>query len=158
MRDTPPDSPRHAAILLRQSLSQLNRGLRGAAPLAPATPAMLSVLGWLMRRGELTPSELAGLEGVRLQTLTRLLAALERAAWVVRRIDPEDARRSRLRLTAAGARLLTAHVRRREASLERAIAATLDSDEQRCLRQACALLERIAGQLQAGRRAAAGTA
>lgn len=144
-----PTSPRHSAIVLREALTRLQRGLRDALPAQAATPAQLSVLGLLFRHGELTPGELARREGVRQQTLTRLLATLEAEGWVARVADADDGRRRPLSLTAAGRKLLAGYVHRREASLERAIASELDEDEQRLLLEACRLLDRLGAQLQA---------
>ena len=142
-------SPRHSAVVLRESLSRLNRSLRNALPPIGATPSQLGVLGYLFRHGELTPTELAQQAGVRLQTLTRLLALIEAEGWATRHADATDGRRQRLRLTTAGARLLTTYVHQREASLEASIASSLSADEQRTLLEACALMDRLSARLQA---------
>ena len=62
----------------------------------------LSVLSRLGRQGAMSPTELARGEGVRLQSLTRLIAELEAEGWVRRSDDPADGRRSLLALTPAG--------------------------------------------------------
>lgn len=144
---TPRPSPRHGAIALRASVSQLSRAMRSALPACDASVAQLSVLGLLHRHGALSPTELARREGVRLQTLTRLLASLESEGWATRHADARDGRRSVLRLTAGGARLLAAQVRRREASLEAAISRRLSPAEQQALLGACTLIERLAADL-----------
>ena len=134
----------HAAIRLRATIAHLGRGLRAeAAPDGPGA-AKLGVLGHLYRSGPMTPTRLAASERVRLQTLTRLLAELEAERLVVRKPDPQDARRSLLSLTQAGVRLLTADVHRRESSLAKAIAQRLDAAECARLIAACELIDRIA--------------
>ena len=140
-------APRHVAVELRAATSQLMRAMRATLPTSGASMAQLSVLGQLYRHGDLAPTDLARLEGVRLQTLTRLLATLEEQGWARRQADPADGRRSVLQLTPRGARLLGDHVHRREASLERAITETLSASERRTLLDACALLSRLAAEL-----------
>jgi DNA-binding MarR family transcriptional regulator len=138
----------HCAVRLHAATTRLGRQLRALAPSADLTVAGVSVLGLLMRHGPLAPSVLAAHEGVRQQTLTRLLAELERAGLVRRDADPGDARRTLLSLTREGARRLGAQVRQREAALERAIS-TRPAAERRALLDACALLEDLASQLAA---------
>jgi DNA-binding MarR family transcriptional regulator len=101
-----------------------------------------------MRHGALAPTEIATHEGVRPQTLTRLLAELETAGLVQRHADPADARRTLLSLTRAGAHRLGAQVRQREAVLQRAIAALPARDRSRLL-AACDLLDELASALAA---------
>jgi len=148
------DDPRHCAIRLHAATARLGRALRAATAAPSAGAAALSVLGLLHRQGELAPSQLARLEGVRLQTLTRLLAELEEAGLVRRRPDPADARRGLLSLTRAGARALATHVHGRQASLQAALAEALTGPQRRALLAACELIERVAAQLQAERSAA----
>lgn len=137
----------HLAIRLRATVSQLTRRLRNGTGTDSPGAAKLGVLGQLYRLGPLTPTALAQREQVRLQTLTRLLAELDGAGLVRRRPDPHDARRTLLTLTAAGTRVLTADVRRREASLAAAIVDRLSEDEQAALRDACELVDRLADGL-----------
>jgi DNA-binding MarR family transcriptional regulator len=139
---------RHCAVRLHSATTRLGRQLRSLAPPAELTAAGLSVLGLLARHGALAPSTIAAHEGVRQQTLTRLLADLEGAGLVRREADPGDARRSLLSLTREGARRLSAQVRQREASLEQAIAALPAADRRRLL-DACELLEELASRLAA---------
>ncbi len=145
---------RHCAVRLHAATTRLGRQLRALAPPADLTAAGLSVLGLLLRHGALAASEIAVHEGVRQQTLTRLLADLEAARLVQRRPDAQDARRSLLSLTREGARRLAAQVRQREASLQHAIEA-MDPPGRERLLDACELLETLASQLAARTAAAA---
>jgi DNA-binding MarR family transcriptional regulator len=138
--------PHHCAVRLHTATTRLGRQLRALAAPAEVTAAGLSVLGLLTRHGPLAPTEIAAHEGVRLQTLTRLLAELETAGLVRRQADPADARRTLLSLTRAGAHRLGAQVRQREAVLQRAIAA-LPARERSRLLAACDLLDEIASAL-----------
>jgi len=138
----------HASIRLRATVAQLTRRLRATAAESDSPgAAKLGVLGQLYRLGQLTPTQLAGHERVRLQTLTRLIAELETEGLVVRDPHPNDARQSLLSLTKAGIRMLTADVHRREASLARAIASQLSAAECERLVDACALMDRLAAAM-----------
>jgi len=141
------DRSAHAAIRLRATVSHLTRRLRAlASPDGPGA-AKLGVLGQLYRVGPLTPTRLAQCERVKLQTLTRLLAELEADKLIKRRPDPHDARQTVLSLTAAGVRVLTADVHRREAALAAAIDAVLSPTESARLVAACALIDRVADRM-----------
>jgi DNA-binding MarR family transcriptional regulator len=140
-------SATHVAVRLRASVSALMRRLRSDATPAALAPAKWSVLAQLHRLGPLAPSDLARHERVRLQTLTRLLAEIERDGWVERTADASDGRRRVLSLTRAGRALLAAEVHRREASLRLAVQRQLTSAERATLLGACALLDRIADAL-----------
>ncbi|VTU24464.1 MarR family winged helix-turn-helix transcriptional regulator [Variovorax sp. PBL-E5] len=146
MPKTPADTL-HVAIRLRAAVSELTRHLRVQATGDLPGSAKLSVLGQLYRRGPLTPTQLALHERVKLQTLTRLLAELEAEGSVARRRHDSDARQTVLSLAAAGARLLTAEVHRREASLASALDVRLSSAERAQLLAACDLIDRVADGL-----------
>ena len=148
MASTIPD-PAQCASRLRTSVSQLTRQLRSgsAAPDGPSV-AKLSVLGQLHRHGPCTPTTLAGLERVKLQSLTRLLAELEAEGWIGRTPHPTDGRQWLLSLTAEGIRRLKALMRSREAALAEVISATLDADQRALLLQACGLIDGIAAALE----------
>ena len=141
---TPPDDPAHVAIRLRASVSHLGRQLRAGMPVQALGTAALGALSQLYRRGALTPTQLAQHEGVKLQTLTRLLAELEAAGHISRRPHGRDGRQSVLALTPRGARLLTAEAQRREASLAAVLVERLAPAERAVLLRACDLIDRIA--------------
>lgn len=138
----------HASIRLRATVAQLTRHLRALAAEGDGPgAAKLGVLGQLYRLGELTPTQLARHERVRLQTLTRLIAELESDRLVARTAHPDDARQSLLSLTTPGIRVLTADVHRREASLARAITSQLSAAECERLVEACALMDRLSAAM-----------
>ncbi len=137
----------HAAIRLRATVSHLTRQLRTlTAPDGPGA-AKLGVLGQLYRFGPMTPTRLAQCERVKLQTLTRLLAEVEAEKLIRRRLHPRDARQTLLSLTAAGVRVLTADIHRREASLADVIAQRLSAAEQASLLESCRLIDRLGDAL-----------
>lgn len=137
----------HTAIRLRTSLFGLMRQLRQAQPADAIGSARLGVLGALYRLGPMTPTALAAHERVRLQTLTRLLAELEAEGWIVRAPHPDDGRQSMLSLAKLGARRLSADLRRREASLARAIETALTPAQQAALLKACTAIDAVAEAL-----------
>ena len=137
----PPAAPLRRAVLV------LARRLRPALQGDGLTPAKLSVVGQLYRSGPLGPSQLAAREGVKMASLTRLVAALEGEGWVGRTAHPTDGRRSVLDLTARGRERLIASAQVADAALAEAIARVVDVDELPVLLQACGLLERIGDAL-----------
>jgi DNA-binding MarR family transcriptional regulator len=100
MADEPLGSA-HSALCLRlmQVFPRVIRGMRrwqdGAAPQAPAPlgPRHVAALQQL-RGGPVTVGELASRLGLTLPTVSGVLADLDRAAFVERRPDPGDRRRT----------------------------------------------------------------
>ena len=133
-----------SAVRLRTAMSNLQRRLRPTGRDGGPSIAKLSALGQLHRAGALPAAELARREGVKPQTLTRLLAELEAEGWLARTPHPVDGRQALLKLTRNGSALLGREMRRREAALTAAIAAELSEPEQALLRDACALIDRLA--------------
>lgn len=131
------------AARLRVAVSFLGRRLRPSAPRAGLSVAKLSVLGQLYRFGPCTPSDVAAREGVKLQSLTRMLADLEAEGWLAREAHASDGRQSVLSLTPLGRKRLAAEVHEREAALAEVIEAALKPAERARLLQACALLDRL---------------
>jgi DNA-binding MarR family transcriptional regulator len=78
------------------------------------------------------------------QSLTRVLASLERQNLAVRQPDDRDRRRSLLAITEAGRQALAWDMRQRDAWLARAMALQLTRAEQELLRIAGELLDRLA--------------
>jgi DNA-binding MarR family transcriptional regulator len=133
----------HALIAseLRVVLGQLVRRLRSEnrLPLSQGT-----VLGRLDREGASGVSALALAERVRPQSMAQTVSDLERDGLIVRRRDPSDGRRMVVELTASGSETLQAERRQREGWLARAIVEQLSAKEQAALRDAVAVLRRLA--------------
>ncbi len=70
------------------------------------TPVQFKVLRWLTRDPEANMSTVAGLLGVRPQTVTPIVDTLEKAGWVRRVRSTADRRESLLLVTPKGKRLL----------------------------------------------------
>jgi len=95
----------------------------------------------------MTQTDLAYREGVKLQSLTRLLAELESDGWLVRKAHASDGRQSLLTLTPSGATRLTSAVRDCVAALAKIIKRNLSADERALLLKACDLLDGIGDAL-----------
>lgn len=132
------------AIRLRSAVTRLSRQLRSGLQRNGLSAASLSLLGQLHRFGPMTPTELAGREKVRLQSLTRLLAELESAGWLERAPHADDGRRSLVSLSAKGRRRLADAAQAGEASIAKTMATALSAAQRTTLFEACALLETLA--------------
>jgi DNA-binding MarR family transcriptional regulator len=126
---------------LRETLGRLIRRLR-AEPGPPL--GQHAVLGRLDRVGPASISELAAESRMRPQSMAQTVKDLEDAGLVARRPDPNDGRRSFVELTPAGLQLVLDTRAAREDWLTRALDAELDEREREALREALALLARVA--------------
>jgi DNA-binding MarR family transcriptional regulator len=132
------------AAVVRQGVTRLGRRLRMERPDRGEPGIQLSVLSLLLRRGPMTPGQIAAVERVQPQSLTRTFASLEAEQFVTRATHPEDARRSVLAITEEGRRTLRRDVRQCDSWLARAMAEHLTDTERGLLRLAGGLLERLA--------------
>lgn len=134
------------AETLRWGVSRLASRLRAEQPGAgrPLTRLAASVLANLRHSGALTPSELAAIEGLQTQSLTRVLNDLEDQGRIRRSRSEVDARRQNIEITDAGRQALREHVRDGNAWLAAALRATLSPAERGVLRIAAGLLEQVA--------------
>lgn len=142
-----PTDTEHCAVRLRAAVMHLARQLRTDMQRDGLGSSALSVLGLLYRVGTMSPTELARREGVKLQSLTRLLAGLESEGWIERTTSPADARQSLLSISRRGITRLGAAVRGGERSLAAAIESRLSADEQDLLLRACTLLDTLGAAL-----------
>jgi DNA-binding MarR family transcriptional regulator len=127
---------------LRETLGRLIRRLRaspGALPVAHST-----VLSRLDRDGPAGTSDLAAAERMRPQSMAQTVHDLEAAGFISRRPDPDDGRRALVELTPAGLEALTGARARREDWLNEVLERDFTAAERKTLRDALALLERIA--------------
>lgn len=139
--------PSACAHRLRRVVSLLARPLRPKLQAEGITAAKLSVIGQLRFVGPMTATELAVREGVKIQSLTRLLAELEESEWITRGAHPTDGRQIVLSLSPSGMALLKRAGEQVDASLAQVIAEQLTVEEQAQLLAACVLLERLAKSL-----------
>jgi DNA-binding MarR family transcriptional regulator len=131
------------AVALRRGALRLARRLRRERGEAGLSSAKLSVLAVLHRGGEMTARQIADLERLQPQSLTRTLQALEADGLVRRRPDPDDRRRARLAITERGVDALAFDMALRDAWLAAALD-QLTPAERGVLALAAELMERIA--------------
>jgi len=132
------------AVRLRRAVSALQRRLRAQDPDGGIPPTSLAVLARLMRTGVTSASEIAALESLQPQSLTRALKSLAHDGLIDRWVDADDRRRTSIAITAKGEALLRATIRERVVWLARVMATRLTADEVATLRAAAAIIERIA--------------
>jgi DNA-binding MarR family transcriptional regulator len=137
-----------AALLLRHA-TRLTRRLRLTRPADGLGLSRLGILARLHEDGPATASALAEYLGLQPQSLTRLLAAVEKAGLINRRPDLTDRRQSRIELTVAGKRLLADDLGKRSLRLGHAMSLALTSSEQELLRIAAGLMDRLASAIEA---------
>jgi DNA-binding MarR family transcriptional regulator len=126
---------------LRETVGRLVRRLRAE----PGPPLhILAVLGALDRGGPTGVSDLAAAHHMRPQSMAQTVREMESAGLVTRRPDPGDRRRAFVELTAAGEEMILASRAAREDWLEQTLERVLDADERRLLREAIAVLVRVA--------------
>ena len=134
------------ATRLRLAVTRTARRLRQEAG-TDLTPSLSAALATVERRGPLTPSELAAIEGVRRPTATKLVAKLAGAGLVERAGDPSDGRVSLVSITPAGSALLHKMRMRKNAYLARRLRELPPADVA-ALERAAEVLE---GLLEGGR-------
>jgi DNA-binding MarR family transcriptional regulator len=120
----------------------MNRRLRQERQ-SDLTPTQLSVLVSVRQIGPATPSAIAAHERVRPPSITRTLTHLLEAGLVTREPHPDDGRQVLVAVSAEGVTVLDAERSRRDQWLAHELA-TLTTDERTTLREAAALLERLA--------------
>ena len=108
------------------------------------TLLQLAVLAELNNTGPITPGQLAAVQRVQPQSLTRVLATLEARGLLARQADPGDGRRALLAITDDGAPDLRRDAEPAIAWLAQAMAAQLTPTEQELLRLAGELMDRLA--------------
>lgn len=129
------------ASQVRKTASRLHRKLRPNLRRDGISMGKLSVIAQVSRRPGMTPTELAEHEGVKVQTLTRLLAELEADGWLLREAHPTDGRQTILSLTPKGKKRLFDAVGESEAAFAHVIAANVSAEDRAVLLRACAILD-----------------
>ena len=147
----PPKRLASDAALLRSAVSGLQRRLRAQDDNGNISPTGLGILGRLLRTGVANATEIAQLEHLQPQSLTRALKSLHDDGLIDRWIDEDDRRRTSLAITAKGEALLRETIRKRIAWLAHVMESRLTPEERETIRAAALLMERIAGGADATR-------
>lgn len=129
-RATPPAPPTPVVVAdrLHSAAIHLLRALRREDAKLGVGPAKLSALSVLVFGGPRSIGALARAEQVRLPTMSRLVAALERDGLATRVPDPTDGRASHVYPTALGRSVLRRGRGRRVRTLARRLAALPEAD------------------------------
>jgi DNA-binding MarR family transcriptional regulator len=141
-----PPQPDTAALAgeLRVALAQLVRRLREQADGMDLTRSQSSVLLRLERDGAATATALARAEGVRPQSMAKIVQALESAGLVSGAPDPRDGRKTLLSITEAAREEFRTGRLAKEDWLTRALDTTLSPAEIAQLASTPGLLRRLA--------------
>ena len=146
--DTILDSNLDTASLLHRSSGRLLRVLRAFRPENGVSLTKFSVLARLYQDGVTTATGLAAFLRIQPQSITRLLAELERDGRIERRPNMNDRRQSLIEITTTGSQLLLEEVREQQATLARLINRSLTPIEQEMLRLAALLMDRLATEME----------
>ena len=130
--------------LVLQAVLRLAREMRQSAQDGELTGSALILLGSLHRGGAMSAVELARREGLQPQSLSRLLARLDKQGLIARAVDPDDARRHVIAITQAGTTLLMEQIVKRRDWLTDRMAERLNMAERTTLLDAAALMLRLA--------------
>lgn len=137
------------ATRLRVAIIRLYRRLR-LQSLAGISPAQASALGSVNRLGTPTLGELAAVEQVQPPTMTRIAVGLEEAGLVARLADGVDRRVVRIKITAAGRRMVE-RIRALESAYLASQLAALPPPEREAAAALVTLLEHLLTPAEGGR-------
>ncbi|MBO1332214.1 MarR family winged helix-turn-helix transcriptional regulator [Streptomyces sp. VRA16 Mangrove soil] len=126
---------------LRRKLRAQLGGTDGEIELSPA---QASVLARLDKTGPASASDLATIEGVRPQSMAKVVIALEEVGFVVRTPDPGDRRRQLVTLTESGLARRKGDREARRAWLARALDEHGTEEQIQAVITAMALLDEVA--------------
>ncbi len=129
---------------LARAVARLNRRLRQERQ-SDLTPTQMSVLGSISILGSSTPGAIAAHERVQPPSITRTLACLLDEGMVVRAPHPDDGRQVLISVSEQGEAVLAAERDRRDLWLSQGLD-EMNVDERRTLKEAAALLERLAAR------------
>ena len=134
------------AAELTKAMTRLRARLRSesAPEEMPWTWSQLSTVARLVEEGPSTASALAQAEHVRRQSMAETLEALRGLGLIVTEKDPDDGRKTLISASAEGRMLFTKMPAAREAWLAAVMRRLLQPEEQRVLRQAAEIMNRIA--------------
>ena len=130
---------------LRVAVRRFLTRLRAESAGHDLTPSKRAVLARLDAQGPSTIAALARAEAVTPQSMGATVAAVEEEGLVERNPNPRDGRHAVISLTETGRRMLAESRALRQEWLEHAIASRLSDDEVQALRDAVAVLNRLAG-------------
>ncbi|MHA3702056.1 MarR family winged helix-turn-helix transcriptional regulator [Jatrophihabitans sp. YIM 134969] len=143
--DDAADADHDAALAhdLRSAVLRLARRIRANRVDTSLSLSQLSALAVLAVAGPMSAGDLAAVESVQPPTMTKVLAALVERGLITREADASDKRAVRLAVTEAGAAVVDAERRARDAWLSQVLD-QLDADQLAALTAALPVLDRMA--------------
>jgi DNA-binding MarR family transcriptional regulator len=146
-QQTPNEEDVHAATKVRRSVTHLARRLRGLRSDHGISGSKLAILGWLFRAGKpMTATDLARLERLQPQSLTRIIAELDEQRLIRRTPDETDRRQILIEITPAGQELLIVDAYRQDRWLMEVMLARMTRAEREILLIAAELLDKLASE------------
>jgi DNA-binding MarR family transcriptional regulator len=133
---------REAADRMHSAAIHLLRRVAREDPKAGTSPARLSALSVLVFAGPQTVSELAGMERVKVPTMSRLVTAMEAEGLIRRLRNGSDGRSVVLHATARGRRVLERARELRLSALEELLSQA-NADELATIRAAALIVDRL---------------
>ena len=125
-----------------RTIGRLARRMRAAAAQHELSLTESAVLARLEREGPATTSELARAEGMRPQSMSTAIAALEERGLIERKPHPSDGRQVHIALTHTGAAVRSSTKDLKRAWLAQATV-PLDGEERQILARAGEILKRL---------------
>src|ERR1700744_1920145 len=133
------------ALIVRGVL-RLSRRLRSERPQSSVSLSAAGMLSTLHRMGPMPAARLAKAERLQPQSLSRLIAQMERDGLIKRRGDERDRRSLILEITAAGRQALSRDMTARREWLEGAMRRVLQPGERAMLAHAAVAMLRLGGR------------
>ena len=118
------------ADALHSAAIHLLRQVRAEDRASGIGPAQLSALSVLVFGGSMSLKKLAAIEQVKPPTMVRIVQALLEQRMVVRRTDPDDARKLQISATARGQALMHKARQKRVQALARMLQGTTKAEQQ----------------------------
>ncbi len=132
------------ATLILRSVLLLGRRLRAARAEGPHSLSTIAILATLHRLGPMPAWRLALEEHLQPQSVTRIIAALERDELISRTRSEIDRREIELSITPHGRTVLSEDMGSRRAWLEKAMDARLTPEERTTLMEASEIMLKLA--------------
>jgi DNA-binding MarR family transcriptional regulator len=139
------ESPMRTADAIRRVVAMVQRRLRTLRAEHGVSASKLVILGRLNRAAAPLPAtELARLERLAPQSVTRMMADLETSKFITRTPCETDRRQTLVAITQEGRKLLAADAHRQNTWIAGALAANFSETERGLLTLAAPLLDRLA--------------
>lgn len=148
-QNVPSETTVDTANQVHRSTLRLLRLLRASRPAKGLSSSKLAVLGRLYQGGRATATALAAYLRIQPQSLTRLVADLERRKLITRLQNDADRRQRLIEITEGGSHLLMEEIGAQRVTLAETMAKELTATEQELLRLAAGLMDHLSSVTEA---------